>query len=244
MFTFVISGIRYVGGVGWILFGVEWITKLPHYLEIHDYYNSVIVFLAFVFFVLLGYAVLSDERYKDTFIEITAFSALASLIYFPFAIFPELGDWLIVRTANATIILANFLGFEITKYSSKIIEFNSHYIEIILACTGIESMALFAGATLGIKADIKRKVTAFFVSVPVIYILNLFRNVFVTVSYGYSWFGENSFYIAHHVVSKFLATLALILISLAVFRVLPELAELIFNLKDAMVERYSKIIKR
>jgi exosortase/archaeosortase len=34
-----------------------------------------------------------------------------------------------------------------------------------------------------------------------------------------------------------LATLALVMISLAVFKVLPELADLIFDLKKAMTER-------
>lgn len=96
-------------------------------------------------------------------------------------------------------------------------------------------MALFTGATLGIKAGLSRKIRAFLVSVPVIYILNLFRNVFVTVSFAYSWFGENSFYIAHHVVAKILSTIALIVIAYMVFRFLPELAELIYSLKDEIL---------
>ncbi|HDD36243.1 MAG TPA: archaeosortase A, partial [Archaeoglobus veneficus] len=68
--------------------------------------------------------------------------------------------------------------------------------------------------------------------VPTIYFLNLLRNIFVSLSYGYSWFGENSFYIAHHVISKFLATLALILISLAVFKIIPELLDLLYDVKN------------
>jgi len=128
------------------------------------------------------------------------------------------------------------LGYPFQAINHNIIELNDKMVEIILACTGIESMALFAGATLGVNAELGRKVKAFLISVPVIYVLNLFRNVFVVSAYGYSWFGENSFYIAHHVISKILATIALILISLAVFRILPELADLINDLKDEMVE--------
>lgn len=245
MIAFVASRMKILGGVGWILFGVVWITKLPHYIEINDYFNSVVVILAFLLFLILGFTIASDSgKNIETFIEITAFSALAGIVYYPFVIYPELGDRLITITAELTVALGNLLNFEFGMYSSKIIMLNNHYVEIILACTGIESMALFTGATLGIRTVLKKKLSAFLISVPVIYILNLFRNVFVTASYAYSWFGENSFYIAHHVLSKFLSTFALILISLAVFRILPELSELIFNLKDVMVERLKAITKR
>jgi|Deesub1362A_J573_1020465.scaffolds.fasta_scaffold00065_45 archaeosortase A (PGF-CTERM-specific) len=239
MVIFVLSKIKILGGIGWILFSLEWITRLPHFLEINDYFNSTVVFLAFIFFAILGITILKDKgKNLQTFIDITAFSALASLIYFPFAISNDLGFSLIAITADLTAKLSNLLGFGVQRFSENTLVLNDHYIEIILACTGIESMALFAGATLGIRADFRRKVVAFLISVPVIYILNLLRNVFVIASFGYSWFGENSFYIAHHIISKILATIALILISLAVFRILPELADLIYRLKDVLEESY------
>jgi archaeosortase A (PGF-CTERM-specific) len=168
---------------------------------------------------------------------VTAFSALAALVYFPFAFNDYLNKIIIEIVAEQTVLLANFFGFSMSRIGD-VVALNHHRVQIILACTGIESMALFTGATLGIKADGRRKLEAFILSVPVIYILNLLRNVFVIASYAYMWFGENSFYIAHHIISKILATLALVLISLAVFRILPELADLIFELKRAMVERW------
>ncbi len=238
MLIFVASKIKTLGGIGWILFSLEWITRLPHYLEINDYFNSGVVTLAFIFFVILGIVILTDKGENlQTFVDVTAFSALASLIYFPFAIDRDFGRSLIATTTDLTARLSNMLGFEVHKFSYNILMLNNHYVEIILACTGIESMALFAGATLGVRADFRRRLAAFLISVPVIYILNIFRNVFVMVSFGYSWFGENSFYIAHHVISKVLATIALILISLAVFRLLPELADLIYRLKEVLEKR-------
>jgi archaeosortase A (PGF-CTERM-specific) len=239
MIIFVASRIEPAGGLGWILFGIVWITKLPHYLEIGDYFNSVVVTLAFLFFIVLGITILTDKKKNlNTFVDITSFSALAAIVYFPFALNEELKLSLISFTADRTIALGHLLKFSFERYSDTVIMLNEHYVEIILACTGIESMALFSGATLGVRADLRRKIAAFLVSVPTIYILNLFRNVFVTASFAYSWFGENSFYIAHHVISKVLATLALILISLAVFKIIPELAELILNLKNVLVERW------
>ena len=238
MLIFVLSKIKVLGAAGWIVFSIERITRLPHYLEIADYFNSVVVFFAFVFFFILGMVILTDKGDNlQIFIDITAFSALASLIYFPFAIDNSLGSWLISVTADLTVKLANLFGFGVYKYAENVLGLNNRYVEIILACTGIESMALFAGATLGIRAEFKRKILAFLISVPIIYFLNLLRNVFVITSFGYSWFGENSFYLAHHVISKILATLALILISLVVFRILPELADLIYSLKNVLESR-------
>jgi len=238
MLIFIVSKIKVLGAAGWMVFSFEWITRLPHYLEINDYFNSVIFFLAFLFFLILGMVILTDKGENlSLFVDVTAFSALAALVYFPFAIDENLGSSLILLTADLTTRVANVFGFEVYKYSDYVLRVKDSYVEIILACTGIESMALFAGATLGIKAEFRRKVLAFLISVPVIFVLNLLRNVFVIVSFGYAWFGENSFYIAHHVISKVLATVALILISLAVFRILPELSDLIFRLKEVIEKR-------
>ena len=238
MLLFVFLKKKVFGVFAWITFGFAWIFNLPYYLGIGDYFNAIIVFLAFAFFNLLGLTI-AKEREFDVFVKVTAFSALAALIYFPFALDEGLKEMLIGVVINHTVWLGNLLGFPLTYHDTKIM-LNDKVVKIILACTGIESMALFGGVTLAIKADFKRNLKAFLASVPTIYVLNLFRNVFVMVSYGYSWFGENSFYIAHHVISKFLATLALILISLAVFRIIPELADLLYDLKDIMIERWSR----
>ena len=235
MFIFVATKNRIVGCIGWILFGVYWLTEIPNYLAIMDYFNTTIMILAFVLFTMIGLTILKTKN-LNVFLDVTAFSALSALFYFPFAIDPWLKRGIISVVADQTVALGNMLGFKIEKLSFNKIALNGKYVEIILACTGIESMALFAGATLGVKADLKRRLKAFMISVPVIYILNLFRNVFVVVAYGNEWFGEDSFYIAHHVICKILATIALVLISLGVFRFLPELADLIYNLKEELVE--------
>ncbi len=235
MFTFVVSKNRFVGCVSWILFGLVWLLMVPYYISIADYFNTVVMILAFVLFTIIGLTILRTRR-LDVLVDVTAFSALSALFYFPFAINPWLKKLIINVVANQTVSLAHLLGFEFEKVAYNKLYFNGKHVEIILACTGIESMALFAGATLGVRADFSRRLKAFMISVPVIYILNLFRNVFVLVAYGNEWFGENSFYIAHHVICKILATIALILISLGVFKILPELADLIYNLKEELVE--------
>ena len=59
------------------------------------------------------------------------------------------------------------------------ITLNGHTVKIILACTAIESIALFMGLIGAVRAPYNRLTRAFIVSVPVIYVLNLIRNFFV-----------------------------------------------------------------
>ncbi len=234
MFAFTFTGLRHLGCIGWLLFALFWLLNTPHYLHISDYFNTCLMIVASILFTLIGLTVLRTKRI-ELMREVTSFSALATLFYFPFALIPYLKHSLIGLVASHTCWLGYVLGFDFYKLSYNEIAYNGRKVGLILACTGIESMALFAGATLGIKADWGRKFKAFLISVPVIYVLNILRNVFVLVAYGEMWFGDDSFYIAHNVISKVLATLALVLISLGVFRFLPELADLIYGLKEEIV---------
>ncbi|MFN3384226.1 MAG: archaeosortase A [Archaeoglobaceae archaeon] len=231
MILYVMTKKEIFGSLGWVVFAIATITKSIEFAS-SDYFNASLFFLGGIFFLLLAKSLL--QRNSKTHLEITSFSVVACAIYFPFVFLEALGDALIEVTAYLTWVLGNSLGLPIL-LNGKTLELENSAVEIILACTAIESISLFTGATLAIKADLSRKLKAFFVSVPTIYLLNLFRNVFVVVSYAYYWFGENSFYIAHHVISKILALTSLMILAYLVFRILPELAELIYSLKDEIV---------
>ena len=103
-------------------------------------------------------------------------------------------------------------------------------MEIILACTAIESIALFAGVILSVQAPPGRRLAALAASTFSIYLLNIVRNGFVLMAYGWSWFGEGSFDIAHNIIAKMGSTLALLVISYLVFLLLPELLSVIDEL--------------
>lgn len=221
-----------IGAFAWLLFSIACITKALEFIQGKDYVNFCIFCLGALFFMLMAKAIISKN--SKTFLEVTAFSALACIVYFPFVFISSFNSAIIEITAYLSASLGKMLGYPMVAYG-KVIELKSSSVEIILACTAIESMALFTGATLGINANVKRKLKAFAISVPVIYFLNLFRNVFVVVSFAYSIFGENSFYIAHHVIAKFFSFIALVAIAYAVFRILPELTELIYSLKEEMI---------
>ncbi|MEG9194823.1 MAG: archaeosortase A [Candidatus Methanoglobus sp.] len=232
MLIYVLRKSYLFGVFAWLLFSSACLIKALEFLQGGDYVNFCIFGMGSLLFVMMARAIVS--RNSETFIEVTTFSALACIAYFPFVFIPSFNSAIIEVTASLSASLGKMLGYPMVA-QGRVIELNGSTIEIILACTAIESMALFTGATMGIKADKRRKLKAFLISVPIIYFLNLFRNVFVAVSFAYSIFGEESFYIAHHIIAKAFSFLALVAVAYAVFRILPELSELIYSLREEII---------
>jgi len=120
-------------------------------------------------------------------------------------------------------------------------------VEIILACTAIESIALFSGiisSAAGVSAA--QKFRAFMISVPVVYILNLIRVSFTASAYGLSWFGtpDESFHISEHIITKAGSLLALFLISYMVFKILPEVSDMIDGVQKIMRIEFRNLTMR
>ena len=180
-----------------------------------------------------------DYKVLDLFFLVTKVAVITAVFYFPFSEFALLGDLLIFVTAKLSVMMLNLLdvGVYIVPPSgiySTSSSFHEVYkpIEIILACTAIQSMALFTGVVFGVTAPIGRKLKAFLVSVPVIYGLNILRNALVGAAYFEQWFGSplHSFFIAHDVLARIGSMIVLIVIAYAVFVILPEALDLIEDL--------------
>jgi archaeosortase A (PGF-CTERM-specific) len=73
----------------------------------------------------------------------------------------------------------------------------------------------------------RRKWKAFLVTIPVIYLLNLVRNVGVT--YGVFELGM-SFEVVHNYIAKTGSLIAMVVLAIIVFRMLPEVHNYILNL--------------
>ena len=223
-----------VAGIGWFFFSAHWITQLPYYYEISDYINVVLTLLASFVSVFMGYVLIIQDKSipknitTSLFMATTA-AAVGGLSYFLFSEIPEMRTWLISTVVAHTIWLASLFGIMITQIDWNMVAVNGYRVEIILACTAIESIALFTGIIACVRAPIKRLASAFLVSVPVIYVLNLIRNVFVINAYGMLWFGDPdaSFYIAHTIISKTGSLIALFIIAHGVLKILPEIIDMI-----------------
>lgn len=229
----------YLSGIGWLFFSVHWMLQWRHYYELEDYVNIFLTIFAAIFSIYIGYILIKQDRSlfgKINGIEtlkslsmMTTAAAIGGLSYFIFSEIPLMNFWIIRTVTDQTIWIGSLFGIAITRLDWNLIAVNGYKVEIILACTAIESIALFVGIIASVSAPFKRLAYAFLISVPVIYGLNLIRNVFVVDAYGMTWFGdpEMSFYIAHTVIAKIGSLIALFLIAYAVLKILPEIIDMI-----------------
>ncbi|HWR25311.1 MAG TPA: archaeosortase A [Methanosarcina sp.] len=238
---------KLVGGIGWGVFSIHWGYQPLHYLEILDYANVLLTIVVTLFCILVAY-VMFQEYTQGPFLMkknrevthsefsvqdevgslditsmLTSASALGALVYFPFANFSTLNTWIIGGVTSQVVWVLQYFEIPASMQAWNMITLNGYTVEIILACTAIESIALFMGLIGAVKAPLSRLATAFIVSVPVIYVLNLIRDIFVVVAYGEQWFGADSFVIAHNYIAKAGSGIALFIISYTVLRILPEL---------------------
>jgi len=244
--------------LGWFGFALYWATQ-PEYLYYKgegDTVNALFCIAGVYFLSYLSYhEYLSLKRNED--VESLNFMAgatfFAGILYFLVLKVEVLSGFLIKTVAQQTAFLMNLMGYDVgsgaINYGMNVevpMYFNGHEsVQLILACTGLQSMAVFVGVFAAIGADRKRRIKAFIYTVPTIYILNLVRNVGVV--YGMEVLGL-SFYMMHNVIGKIGSLLALIFLAFIVFNLLPEIYDSImdlFNLpkRNGPIERgFKKLI--
>ena len=235
---------KVAGALGWVSFAFYCCSEVSYYLNEGEYFDAslALVFLAFSLLlaalIVKPKTVVSEKGDDDLFFTITKIALIAAVFYFPFSEISNLERLLIYLTTNITATLLNLFNVGVyTVYPSSIYTTNPAFhavykykpIEIILACTAIQSMVLFTGLVFGVEASLKNKFKAFFVSVPTIYLLNIVRNVFVAAAYFEQWFGSplQSFYVAHDMIARIFVMISLIVIAYAVFVILPEALDVI-----------------
>ena len=167
---------------------------------------------------------------------------------------PTLIPW--PEAAQRTGEALNMGQAQTASYAEKYADYrNTFYFEddghpitytILVACTGIGAMSIFAGIIAAVRAPLRRKVRAFAVSIPIIYALNIVRNVFIAVFFGKQYaqvapdlvmtlFGTNdvrmvSYYVADRIVAQSLSVVVLVGITYLVVRELPEVMVVVEDL--------------
>lgn len=226
------KGRRYAAILGWTAMVLFLIAEIPYYLSQNNILYPTLAILALPFLFITSRRLLQEDR---SVLALSRASAVAFLIYAPFAYLPPLGDFLIGIVTGQIIFLVGAVSRPATLLAWNLIGRNSFRIEIILACTGIQSMAIMLGVAAAVPTTIRQKAAAFLLVVPTIYILNLFRNVFVIIAYTDQWFpylpviasngewGYESFFWAHNVLAEGGALIALIAIAYGLFVLIPDL---------------------
>ncbi|MFB6210172.1 MAG: archaeosortase A [Halobacteriales archaeon] len=245
---------RSVTAVAWGIFGGFWLLLIPRFaLVMKSPIETVLSILAVPVCVYVGYLVWSG---RESLFVLSRAVAIMGVVYLPFETIPLLRRTFIETVARQTLVVIGLLGSEATLttgpeygYQSALVfttDGHRYVTHIVLACTGVGSMSIFAGLIAALDAPLTRKLRAASVAIAVIYVLNLLRNAFIAVAFGEQWFqiligpvmaitgyqdpGLVSFFIADRVISQSASVLALVGITWLVVRYLPELLTVIEDL--------------
>jgi archaeosortase A len=220
--------------VGWILFAFFWSTQ-PNSLyfgEDGDIVNAVVAIVGFFLLFYVAYHEwLSIKLKKDLkcLNWVAGLAAISGIIYFGIELTPlAMQLRLIVATQSGGLL--NFFTGEVVVEGVNIF-YKQAYIELIFACTAVQSMVLFVGMILPLQnVSIRKKTLGLIATVVPVYFLNLVRNALVTYltgEYGHSFFST-----AHNYIGKGGSLIALILLLFIVTKILPEVFDEILKLTD------------
>ena len=290
--------------IGWISFGIYWLTQIPHFLQIGDSFNALFCLLGFFLFIYFAYHESLNIRWNEYLYSlnyIAGIVAVGGLFYYAIEKFEPLAKGLIYVVASHSVWLGNIFGVDASlgnfSYDTGMNEFhlqidgtgvNGIPISIILACTGIQSMAIFIGILIATKpnralwvpgtkrflkektpkdiksstlsnklwtwkkkrtkkvmnmSDTNRFIRVFLYTIPIIYILNIFRNALIMYGHVNSVLGPNTFDIAHNYLSKILSLGVLVIMAFIVFELLPECREGIIGLVDLQYRKQKGLVK-
>jgi archaeosortase A (PGF-CTERM-specific) len=238
---------------GWLSIVGYLFFELPYYFSINNFMYPAIALISIPFLLITVKYILQDD---PRVIQLSMIAAVAFLIYAPFAFIQPLGDWLIGTVVGQTSWALASVGHPVTLDAWNMLERNGFRTEIILACTGIQSIAIMLGVACGVKSTLQQKFFAFLLVFPTIYVLNIFRNVFVITAYSEQWFpflpeiasngeyGYESFFWAHNVMAELGALILLITLAYALFMIVPQLGALADDLYRMYRDEVVKMIRR
>ncbi|WP_323674925.1 archaeosortase A [Halorubellus sp. PRR65] len=237
------DGARYAYAGAWALFAAFWGVVAPHFLFTKaSAIEGVLAIVAVPACLYTGYLLWNG---RDGLYTLSRAVFLMGVIYYPTQAIPAVRRFLIELVADQTYWGVQLLGYS-PGYTNgpefgyqNMIVFSEFATYIVYACTGIGSMAIFAGLIAAVDAPVRRKVKSFALAIGIIWVLNLFRNVFVAIAAGKGWFQHGavldlaalagveashaSFWFAHSVLAQTGSVFALVGITWIVVQELPEM---------------------
>ncbi|MFB6222995.1 MAG: archaeosortase A [Haloarcula sp.] len=255
---------RPVATAGWAVFAAYWLVLAPHFILIQ---KSVVEGLGSVIAVPLslytGYLLWNG---RTSLLVLTRAVGVMGIIYVPFLTIGPLRQTIIEVVTDQVAFLMTLVGYDplvVDGLSHNGIDiatkqypyentfwFNSDgrpiTYTIILACTGIGSISIFAGGILAVAAPWRRKLRVLAIAVSLIYVLNLFRNVAIGLAFGLqkaqfftgtimSLFGLSdprlvSYYIVDRILAQTGSVIVLVALTWLLMRELPELTVIVEDL--------------
>ncbi len=240
---------KYAAIIGWSCIVLFLFANLDYYFSENNWLYPLMAALSVPFlFITAKYLLREDERA----LNLSRAAAVAFIIYAPFEFMPAFGDWLIGIVVGQIVWVLDMLNFSVSLADWNIITRNNFRVEIILGCTGIQSIAIMLGVAAAVPTDTKQKILAFLLIAPTIYFLNLLRNAFVIMAYTEQWFpywpdiagngeyGYESFFWAHNVIAELTALVILVVIAYGLFTIIPRLG----GYADELYQMYAGEVTR
>jgi len=219
---------------GWIIFAFFWSTKINElYFGVDgDIVNAFLcVSGIYVLFYMAYHEWLSLKR-KEQVECLNWFAGVASLagfIYFVVELTP-LAPWMIDTVAAHSGWLLNLFVGTVEVYGPKICIGGVFAVNIIFACTAMQSMVIFVGMILPLKkVSLNKKFYGLLATIVPIYFLNMIRNGLIAYLLAED---ITSFYIAHNIIGKGGSLIALVVLLLVVIKIVPEVFDEIICLTD------------
>ncbi|HJJ95960.1 MAG TPA: archaeosortase A [Methanocorpusculum sp.] len=251
---------KYFGILGWSALIIALITLLPHLIEVEgNVFYPIIIILVILLLIPTIRLLLKENPHINTF---TVGVGVATIIYAPFEIISPLGNWLIETVVFWVQKFFDAVNFPYQMYSwnffESLVPITRGYLDqIILGCTGITAIAILIGVIFLTKTTIIRKIGLIIIATVPIYIINIFRNVFVIMAYFYQWFpwceewflgntipGFASYFWSHNIMCEGAAFLVIIIIAILLFKFTPGLVSTIRNIIDAYITDIRELTRR
>jgi archaeosortase A (PGF-CTERM-specific) len=240
---------KYAAIIGWTFIVLALFANLDEYFRENNLLYPLMAALSVPFlYITAKYLLREDERA----LSLSRAAAVAFIIYAPFGYIPEVGNWLIGLVVGQIVWVLDILRFNVSLADWNIITRNNYRVEIILGCTGIQSIAIMLGVAAAVPTDTRQKILAFLIIAPTIYFLNLLRNAFVIMAYTEQWFpywpeiagngetGYESFFWAHNVIAEVTALIILVIIAYGLFTIIPKLG----NYADDLYQMYAGEVRK
>ena len=238
----------------WWLFAVFWFVLIQHFAFVHrSVVQTVLILIAVPACLYVGWLVFAG---RDSLLTLSRAVALMTVIYLPFET-SELARGLLIEAVafqTATVIDALSLadGMEYmqdpdegsTLMNTFWFPETGRASRVVFECTGIGAMSIFGGLIAAVNAPLRRKAVGIALSISIIWVLNIGRNVFIALANGYQWFAYSwlegpimalfgltdparvSFFVADRVLAQLLAVVALAGLAWFIARWVPELLDI------------------
>ncbi len=252
---------RWVFVAAWLLIAAYWLSMIYYFaVDQKSVVEGVAVVAGVPLSAYVGYLL---ARGRDSLFTLSRAVALMGLFYMPLVAIPVVRQTLIEVVTDQTEVMLNLLGItpqvadglyvDGLRIAEKSHPYESTFVyyvngeplthTILIACTGIGSMAIIAGLVAAVDAPRRRKFEALAITLPIIYVLNIARNVFISVSMGEQLFQvfpgviaslfalENtvmvSYIVADRIISQALSVVVLVALLWLIVQRVPEVLTVI-----------------